>query len=114
MSDCIFCKIVNGSIPAEKVFENDDLIAFEDLNPVAPVHVLVIPKRHVATLNDIEDGDADMLGQLFLAAKKIAAERGLSDDGYRTVVNCMSGAGQSVFHIHLHLLGGRPFQWPPG
>ena len=114
MSDCIFCKIVDGSIPAEKVFENDDLIAFEDLNPVAPVHVLVIPKRHVATLNDIEDGDADMLGQLFLAAKKIAAERGLSDDGYRTVVNCMSGAGQSVFHIHLHLLGGRPFQWPPG
>ena len=114
MSDCIFCKIVDGSIPAEKVFENDDLIAFEDLNPVAPVHVLVIPKRHVATLNDIEDGDASMLGQLFLAAKKIAAERGLSDDGYRTVVNCMSGAGQSVFHIHLHLLGGRPFQWPPG
>jgi len=114
MSDCIFCKIVDGSIPAEKIFENDDVIAFRDINEQAPLHVLIVPKKHIASLNDIGEEEAELVGRLFIAAKKIAAERGVADDGYRTVINTMAGAGQSVFHIHLHLLGGRPFQWPPG
>ena len=114
VSDCIFCKIVDGQIPAKTVFESDDLLAFEDISPVAPVHVLIIPKKHIATLNDATDESAELLGQLLLCAKSIAGERNLAEEGYRTVMNCMSGAGQSVFHIHLHLLGGRIFQWPPG
>jgi len=113
MSDCIFCKIVDGQIPAQKVFENDYVVAFKDLNPVAPVHVLVIPKKHIATINAIEPGDAEVIGQMYLAAKQIAAENGLSDRGYRTVMNCNEDAGQTVFHIHLHLLGGQSMGWPP-
>jgi len=113
MSDCIFCKIVDGQIPAQKVFENDYVVAFKDLNPVAPVHVLVIPKKHIATINAIEPGDAELIGQMYLAAKQIAGENGLSDRGYRTVMNCNEDAGQTVFHIHLHLLGGQSMGWPP-
>ena len=114
MADCIFCQIASGEIPAKKVFESDDHVAFEDVNPVAPVHILIIPKKHIATLNDTGDDDAERLGKLFTIAKRIAAENDLSEQGYRTVVNCMSGAGQSVWHIHMHLIGGRPFRWPPG
>ena len=114
MHECIFCKIIAGQIPSDNIFESDDLIAFEDINPVAPTHVLIVPRKHIATLNDIEDADAALVGNMILCAKQIAKTRGLSEDGYRTVFNCMAGAGQAVFHIHLHLLGGRQLQWPPG
>ena len=112
--DCLFCKIVAGDIPADRIYEDDQVIAFSDINPQAPCHALVIPRRHIATLNDLEDGDSDLMGRLFLAAKGIAAREGFAADGYRTVVNCNAGAGQTVFHIHLHLLAGRPLVWPPG
>ena len=114
MADCVFCKIINGEISAQVVFENDELLAFEDINPVAPVHVLVIPKKHIETLNDLSSAEAELVGKLFVCARNLASERGISEGGYRTVMNCMSGAGQSVYHIHLHVLGGRIFQWPPG
>jgi histidine triad (HIT) family protein len=114
MDDCIFCKIVAGEIPADLVYEDDAVIAFRDLNPQAPTHVLVIPRRHIATLNDLGPEDADIMGRLFLAAREIAAREGFAEAGYRTVVNCNEAGGQSVFHIHLHLLGGRMMHWPPG
>ena len=114
MPDCIFCKIVGGELPAEKVFENEDLVAFDDINPVAPVHILIVPKKHIATMNSVTSADEVLLGKMMVCAKNLAAERNLTEEGYRTVINCMSGAGQSVFHIHAHLLGGRIFQWPPG
>jgi len=114
MSECIFCKIAEGGIPAEVVYEDDQVLAFRDLNPQAPVHILVIPRKHIATLNDLDDGDAELMGRLYLAAKRIAADEGIAESGYRTVINCNAGAGQTVFHIHLHLLGGRPMGWPPG
>lgn len=114
MSACIFCKIVDGEIPAKIVFESDELLAFEDINPVAPVHILIIPKKHVETINDLSPPDGELVGKLMICAKNLASERKIAQEGYRTVMNCMSGAGQSVFHIHLHLLGGRIFQWPPG
>ena len=114
MSDCLFCKIVTGDIPAEKVFENDHVIGFQDLNPQAPTHVLIIPKKHVSTINDLQDEDKALVGEMFMAARQIAADQGLAEKGYRTVMNCNEEAGQTVFHIHLHLLGGRRMQWPPG
>ncbi len=114
MTDCLFCKIVDGDIPADIVFESESALAFRDINPKAPTHVLIIPRRHVSTINDIEPGDESLVGSLFSAARKIAAEEGLADDGYRVVMNCNEAAGQSVFHIHLHLLGGRTLKWPPG
>ena len=114
MSDCLFCKIRDGDIPADFVFQNDEVLAFNDVNPQAPTHLLIIPKKHLSTVNDVEEGDEIVMGKLFSAAKKIAAEKGLSDDGYRLVVNCNEGAGQTVFHIHMHLLAGRPMTWPPG
>lgn len=114
MSDCIFCKIAEGQIPSDVVYEDDDVIAFDDVNPVAPTHVLIIPKKHVSTLNDVENKDEILLGKMLACAKKVAGDKNLSSAGYRVVMNVMSGAGQSVFHIHFHLLGGRPFNWPPG
>ena len=114
MADCVFCKIVAGHIPATKVYEDDDLIAFEDMNPAAPHHLLIVPKEHIATLNDAVEADAALLGKLMLRAQAIVKERGLSEDGYRVVMNCNAGAGQTVFHIHLHMLGGREMTWPPG
>ncbi|WP_018231183.1 histidine triad nucleotide-binding protein [Thioalkalivibrio thiocyanodenitrificans] len=114
MTDCIFCRIARGEIPAEVVYEDDELIAFRDLNPQAPVHVLVIPRRHIATINDIEPGDAELAGRLYLAARKVAEAEGVAERGYRTVMNCNSEAGQSVYHIHMHILAGRAMQWPPG
>lgn len=113
-SDCLFCKIVSGDIDATIVHENDAVIAFRDINPQAPTHVLIVPRRHVATINDLEDDHTGVVGALFLAAKRIAADEGIDESGYRVTMNCGEGAGQSVFHIHLHLLGGRPFGWPPG
>lgn len=114
MPDCIFCKIAGGEIPSDIVYEDDDVLAFDDVNPVAPTHVLLIPKRHISTLNDASEADEVLLGKLMTCAKNIAAKKKLSSSGYRIVTNVMSGAGQSVFHIHFHLLGGRPFNWPPG
>lgn len=112
--DCLFCKIVNGDLAADIVYENDALVAFRDINPKAPTHILLIPRRHVATMNDMQDGDQSLAGELFLQAARIAADEGLADDGYRVVMNCNAAAGQTVFHIHLHLLGGRAMGWPPG
>ena len=112
--DCLFCRILSGDIPAEIIHESDTAIAFRDINPQAPTHVLIIPRRHIATINDLEPGDEPVIGSLYLAAKQIAAEEGLADNGYRVVLNCNEGAGQSVFHLHLHLLGGRRLDWPPG
>ena len=113
-SDCLFCKIVAGDIPAELVYESETAVAFRDINPQAPTHVLVIPRKHISTINDITSEDEALFGSLYSAAKEIAAAEGIADDGYRAVMNCNEGAGQSVFHIHLHVLGGRPMNWPPG
>lgn len=113
-SDCLFCKIAAGAIPAETVKESDDWVAFRDINPKAPTHILIVPREHIATLNDAGPEKAELLGRLVLAAKQIAADEGIAEDGYRTVFNCNAGAGQSVFHIHVHLLGGREMSWPPG
>ena len=114
MSNCLFCRIVAGEIPAKIAYEDDDVIAFHDLNPQAPLHVLVIPRKHIATINDIQPDDAALIGKLMLAAKQVAADAGYADDGYRVVMNCGADAGQTVFHIHLHLLAGRHLSWPPG
>ncbi len=112
--DCLFCKIVDGNLPADIVYENDSLIAFRDINPIAPTHILLIPRRHIATMNDLQDSDASIAAELFLTAARLAADEGLAEDGYRVVMNCNEAAGQSVFHIHLHLMGGRFMSWPPG
>jgi histidine triad (HIT) family protein len=114
MADCLFCKITAGEIPASLVYQDEALIAFNDINPQAPLHVLVVPKRHVATLNDLVVEDDALVGSMFRAAAAIAKEHGYDQRGYRTVFNCGREAGQSVFHIHLHLLAGRGLHWPPG
>lgn len=114
MTDCIFCKIAKGEIPANVVFQNDEVLAFRDLNPQAPTHILVIPKKHIATTNDITSADEALIGKMLLAAKQVAKEEDIAESGYRTVMNCNRGAGQTVFHIHLHVLGGRAMGWPPG
>lgn len=112
MSDCLFCKIIAGEIPATKVAETDRFLAFRDISPQAPTHVLVIPKRHMASLNDAND--AQELGELLLVARDVATAEGHADVGYRVVINTNAGAGQTVFHIHAHVLGGRAMGWPPG
>tara|TARA_B100000378_G_C18023016_1_gene404850 strand:+ start:930 stop:1313 length:384 start_codon:yes stop_codon:yes gene_type:complete len=112
--DCLFCKIVNGDINADVVFESENVMAFNDINPQAPTHILIIPKRHIPTINDLIESDCDNLGQLFLVAASIAKKNNFSNEGYRVVMNCNSAAGQTVFHLHLHLLGGRTLMWPPG
>jgi len=114
MTDCLFCKMVNGEIKPDTVYEDDDVLAFRDINPQAPVHVLVVPKTHIATLNDLDPAHAPLIGKLYLAAQKIANDEGVAERGYRTLINCNAEAGQSVFHIHLHLLAGRAMGWPPG
>jgi len=114
MPDCLFCKMVAGDIQPDVVFEDDEVLAFRDVNPQAPLHVLVVPKAHIATTNDLTPDTAGVFGKMYLAAKQIAADEGVAEAGYRMVMNCNAGAGQSVFHIHLHLLGGRAFAWPPG
>jgi histidine triad (HIT) family protein len=114
MSDTIFGKIIRREIPADIVYEDDDVLAFRDVTPRAPVHVLFIPKRAIATLNDLQPADATLVGKLVLAAAAYAKKEGFADNGYRTVFNCNRDAGQSVFHIHLHLLAGRELSWPPG
>ena len=114
MPDCLFCKIINGDIPSDKVYEDDHVFGFNDINPVAPHHVLFIPKKHVSTVNDLQAEDEALVGKLFLAARAHAAKLGVAEDGYRLVMNTNGNAGQTVFHIHLHLLAGRTFSWPPG
>lgn len=114
MSDCIFCKIVSGDIPGDIVYQNDDVLAFRDLSPKAPVHVLIIPKRHISTINELQPTDAELLGNMYLAAKEIARQEGMDESGYRCVMNCNDDGGQTVHHIHLHVLGKRQMTWPPG
>ena len=114
MADCLFCKIIEGKVPATKLHEDDQCIGFSDINPQAPLHALFVPKRHIATLNDATLEDRELLGHLMSAAAKVAREKGFADSGYRTVMNCNRAAGQTVFHIHLHLLAGRTLTWPPG
>lgn len=111
---CLFCKIATGEVPGDIVYQDAEIIAFRDIAPQAPCHILVIPKRHITTLNDLEDGDAELMGRIVLRARAIAAQQGLAEDGYRLVINCNSDGGQTVYHIHLHILGGRQMQWPPG
>jgi len=113
MNDCLFCKIVAGEIPSTRVYEDDDLIAFEDVNPQAPVHVLVVPRRHIVSLDDAGEADQALLGKILIVTKKLAAALDVAG-GYRVVNNCGASAGQSVLHIHFHLLGGRTMNWPPG
>lgn len=112
--DTPFCQIVRGEIDADVVYEDDDCMAFRDMNPQAPTHVLVVPKTHVVNLFDADEEDAELLGRLMLAAREVAEQEGLDEDGFRLVVNNGAGVGQSVFHLHLHVLGGRSFDWPPG
>jgi len=114
MSEDLFLKIIEREIPADIVYETEQVLAFRDINPQAPVHVLIIPKRHIRTVNDLVPAQAELIGQLYLAAKEIAENEGLAEEGYRLVMNCNQAAGQLVFHIHLHLMGGRQFNWPPG
>ena len=114
MSDCLFCKIASRQIPSKLVYEDDRLVAIEDINPQAPLHVLVIPKLHIATLNDLTSEHDSLIGEMTRRAAVIARERGYADRGFRTVLNTNKEAGQTVFHIHLHLVAGRPFAWPPG
>lgn len=114
MSDCLFCKIRDGHIPAKIVYRDEVCLAFEDINPQAPTHVLFIPLQHIATVNDVTVEDREVVGHLFVAAAKVARQRGFADSGYRVVMNTHRDAGQTVFHIHLHLLGGRHLGWPPG
>ncbi|WP_207062567.1 histidine triad nucleotide-binding protein [Motiliproteus sp. SC1-56] len=111
--DCLFCKILDKEIPADIVYEDDQVIAFRDINPQAPSHLLVIPRQHIATSNDIQDADCELVGRMHLVAAKLARQEGFADSGYRTVMNCQEAAGQTVFHIHLHVLGGKPLGWPP-
>ncbi len=111
---CIFCKIVDGEIPADIVHSDDECIAFRDLHPQAPVHILVIPRRHIETVDAMEERDIPVVGRMAAVARDIAREEGIHEAGYRLVLNCNEGAGQTVFHMHMHLLGGRDFGWPPG
>jgi histidine triad (HIT) family protein len=114
MSNCLFCKIIEREIPGSIVYEDERLLAFNDINPQAPTHVLIVPKRHIASLNELAPGDDQVIGEMTRRAAALAAERGIDASGYRTVFNTNRDAGQTVFHIHLHLLGGRPMRWPPG
>jgi len=112
--DCLFCKFATGKIPVNFVYETEHVLAFRDINPQAPSHILIIPRRHIATINEIEDSDVELVGMLVTAARDIAKQEGTDTAGFRVTMNCNKAAGQSVFHVHLHLLGGRKFAWPPG
>ncbi|BDG03726.1 histidine triad nucleotide-binding protein [Anaeromyxobacter oryzae] len=114
MSDCLFCKIVKGEIPAKKVHEDADTVAFQDINPQAPTHLLVVPRKHIPTMNDIGEADEALVGKLFRVGARLAEERGIAAPGWRAVMNANRLAGQTVFHLHLHVLGGRAMTWPPG
>ena len=112
--DCLFCKIIAGEIPSARVYENDKVYAFRDISPEAPVHVLIVPKEHIASANELTAENADVVTDIFLAAKEIAVQEGIAEGGYRIVNNCGEDGGQTVQHLHFHLLGGRSLAWPPG
>ena len=114
MRDCLFCKIGSGQIASRVVQQDEEILAFEDLNPQAPVHVLVIPKRHIGSLNEAGEGELALLGRLFEVANRVAEKQGIAESGYRVVANVGRDGGQTVFHLHVHVLGGRPMAWPPG
>ncbi len=114
MTDCVFCKIIAGEIDSDIVHSGERSIAFRDLHPQAPTHILIIPRRHVPTLEDLTPDDTPLLGEMFTVARRLAAEEGIAERGYRTVFNCREEGGQDIYHLHLHLLGGRPLAWPPG
>ncbi len=114
MSDCLFCKIAAGEIPSKEAYADDELYAFHDISPQAPVHVLLIPRRHIGSLNEASEDDQALLGRLLLTGQKLAAELGIAEGGYRLVNNCGADGGQTVHHLHVHLLGGRGLTWPPG
>ncbi|OCL25221.1 histidine triad nucleotide-binding protein [Orenia metallireducens] len=114
MEECIFCKIVAGEINSDIIYEDDKVIAFKDINPEAPLHNLIIPKKHIPTLVDIKEDDKELIGHIYWVASKIAKDEGIAEDGFRVVTNCNKAGGQTVYHIHYHLLGGRNLQWPPG
>ncbi len=113
-NSCIFCKIIKKEIPAKIVFENRDVVAFEDIKPQAPIHIIIIPKVHIERISDVKKDNINIVADLILAANNIAEDKGIQESGYRVVINCNKDAGQAVFHLHLHLLGGRPMAWPPG
>lgn len=114
MEDCIFCKIIKGEIPSDKVYEDEMVFSFRDISPAAPQHVLIIPKKHISNLNELTEEDSKIIAHIYIVAKKIAKELGVAESGYRIVSNCGEDGGQTVHHIHFHLLGGRTLQWPPG
>ncbi len=114
MNECIFCKIISKEIPADIVFEDEHCLAFKDIHPTAPVHALIIPKHHIPTLNDLTSLDVNIIGHIVNTAITLSKKLGIAEDGYRLVANCNKDAGQVVYHVHFHLLGGRPFSWPPG
>ena len=114
MSDCLFCGIIEGKIKGELVYQDDSVVAFKDIGPKAPVHILIVPRKHIATLLDLEPSDGPLVGEIFRVAAKLAAEQGIAEKGFRVVVNSGADAGQTVFHLHYHLLGGRHLSWPPG
>ena len=114
MVDCLFCKIINKEINSDILFEDDDVLAFKDINPQAPIHFLIVPKKHISTINDLPQEDEKITGKMILTAQSLAKQENIDEKGYRLVFNCNSDGGQEVYHIHLHLLGGRQMQWPPG
>lgn len=114
MADCIFCKIASGAVNSDRVYEDDSVLGFRDINPQAPTHVVIIPKRHIPTMNDVSESDPSIFSAIMLAGKKIAESEGISDSGYRIVMNCNREGGQEIFHMHAHLFGGRYMGWPPG
>jgi histidine triad (HIT) family protein len=114
MEGCIFCRIVTKEVQSKIAYEDEDVVAFHDINPQAPIHVLIVPRKHIPSLNEASEGEQILLGKMLLVAQKLAKELGVAESGYRLVLNTNRGAGQSIFHIHLHLLGGRLFHWPPG
>jgi histidine triad (HIT) family protein len=114
MADCLFCRIIAGEIPSTRVFEDDSVVAFKDITPQAPLHVLIVPRKHIATLNELTAADDGLVGRMTRSAAEIAKQHGFDASGFRTVFNCNRDGGQAVFHIHLHLLAGRPLAWPPG
>jgi histidine triad (HIT) family protein len=114
VADCLFCGIISGEVKGEVVYQDSSVVAFKDINPKAPVHLLIVPRKHIATLLDVEQKENGLIGDVLYTAAKLARDHGISEDGFRVVLNCGAGAGQSVFHIHFHLLGGRALRWPPG
>jgi histidine triad (HIT) family protein len=114
MDNCLFCKIINGEIPVKKVYENEHILAFRDIDPKAPVHILVIPKKHIRSVNELKSSDKNLAGELLLSAKKIAKDEGIDSKGFRIIFNTNDDGGQTVYHIHMHIMGGRQMQWPPG